>query len=99
MPGEHIADFRVNGPSVLGIPRGHPGPEMRLRVSAHEIPADHAAHLVVADTQGQRVAALGLRMTALLTLLRYSSEVQQPQPPAAPHAAPHGLPGSLYDLQ
>ncbi|MGW9531239.1 hypothetical protein ACWHAM_26755 [Paenibacillus terrae] len=33
------------------------------------------------------------------TLLGYSSEVQQPQQPAALHAAPHGLPGSLYDLQ
>ncbi|WP_155057988.1 hypothetical protein [Streptomyces blattellae] len=65
VPGEHIADFRVNGPAVLGIPHGQPGPGMRLRVAAHEVPADHTAHLVVTDAQGQRMAVLGLRMTGL----------------------------------
>ncbi|MGQ4437466.1 hypothetical protein [Streptomyces sp. SAS_260] len=67
VPGEHIADLRMNGPAVLGFPSGQPGPGMRLRVSGHEVPADHAAQLVIADGHGQRVAVLGLHMTALRT--------------------------------
>lgn len=65
VPGEHIADLRMNGPAVLGLPSGQPGPGMRLRVSGHEVPADHTAQLLIADGQGQRVAVLGLQMTAL----------------------------------
>jgi hypothetical protein len=65
VPGEHIADLRVNGPAVLGFPNGQPGPGMRLRLSGHEVPADHAAQLLIVDAQGQRVAVLGLQMTAL----------------------------------
>lgn len=65
VPGEHIADLRMNGPAVLGLPNGQPGPGIRLRVSGHEVPADHSAQLLVADGQGQRVAVLGLKMTAL----------------------------------
>ena len=65
VPGEHIADLRVNGPAVLGFPSGQPGPGMRLRVSGNEVSADHTAQLLVADAQGQRVAVLGLQMTAL----------------------------------
>lgn len=43
---------------------------MMLRVAGHEVPADHAAQLVVADAQGRRVAVLGLRMTSLLAGVR-----------------------------
>lgn len=65
VPGEHIADLRVNGPAVLGFPSGQPGLGMRLRVSGNEVSADHTAQLLVADAQGQRVAVLGLQMTAV----------------------------------
>lgn len=65
IPGEHLTDLKVTGPAVVNFPPGQPGPGMRLRLSAHNVPADHAAQLVVADGQGRRVAVLGLRMTSL----------------------------------
>ncbi|MFC8349583.1 hypothetical protein [Streptomyces sp. NPDC057280] len=65
VPGEHIADLQMNGPAVLGLSSGQPNPGMKLRVSGHEVPADHTAQLLIADEQGRRVAVLGLQMTAL----------------------------------
>ncbi|MEN8655498.1 hypothetical protein ABCR94_34225 [Streptomyces sp. 21So2-11] len=65
VPGEHIADLRLNGPAVLGFSHGRLGAGMRLRVSGHQVPADHTVQLLVADGKGQRVAVLGLQMTAL----------------------------------
>ncbi|WP_405600356.1 hypothetical protein OG741_21790 [Streptomyces sp. NBC_01410] len=63
--GEHLTDFQVSGPTVLGLPRGLPDPGMTLRVAAHTVPADHAAQLVVENGHGRRVAVLGVRMTSL----------------------------------
>ncbi|NUK38917.1 hypothetical protein HRW12_35375 [Streptomyces lunaelactis] len=63
--GEHLDDFQINGPAVLGVPQSWPSAGMTLRVAARTLPADHAAQLVVADAQGRRVAVMGLRMTSL----------------------------------
>lgn len=65
VPGEHLADLRVQGPAILPFTEGGPPkPGTWLRVAARTIPADEPVQILIADETGQRRAILGVQMTS-----------------------------------